>query len=163
MRSTRATIAITVCLLGLLDAVRVYAQNGDVAVVVNQNNPISNLSRDEVRKLFAGEKQLWRPGLPVKIFVRAPGAGERVVLLAMLDMSESEYKQYWFSQVLRKEARDEPVALFSNAMQRQAIEVYPGAIALVSVRDVAGGMKVVRVDGRAPGEQGYPLIEQRKH
>ena len=159
----RVTIAITICLLGLFDAGCIYAQNGDVAVVVNQNNPISSLSRDEVRKLFAGEKQLWRPGLPVKIFVRASGAGERLVLLAMLDMSESEYKQYWISQVLRKEARDEPVALFSNAMQRQAIEVFPGAVALVNVRDVAGGMKVVRVDGHAPGEQGYPLSDQRKH
>ena len=158
----RATIAITVCLLGLLEAVCMYAQNGDVAVVVNQNNSVSNLSREEVRKLFAGEKQFWKPGLPVKIFVRAPGARERVVLLTLLDMSESEYKQYWISQVLRKEARDEPVALFSNAVQRQAIEVYPGAIALVNVRDVAGGMKVVRVDGHAPGEPGYPLSEQRK-
>jgi hypothetical protein len=158
----RATIAITVCLLGLLGAACMHAQNGDVAVVVNQNNPVSNLSRNEVRKLFAGERKVWSPGLPVKIFVRAQGASERLVLLALLDMSESEYKQYWISQVLRKEARDEPVALFSNAMQRQAIEIYPGAIALVNVREVAGGMKVVRVDGRAPGDKGYPLSERRK-
>ena len=58
MRSTRATIAITVCLLGLLHAACMHAQNGDVAVVVNQNNPVSNLSREEVRKLEDEGKKL---------------------------------------------------------------------------------------------------------
>jgi hypothetical protein len=31
----------------------------DVAVVVNQKNPITNLSSTEVRKLFTGERRSW--------------------------------------------------------------------------------------------------------
>ncbi len=72
-------------------------------------------------------------------------------------MSESAYKQYWTAQVFRGEAQTEPLALFSNGMQKEALTVYPGAVALVIVQDVKSGMKVVRVDGHLPGETGYPL------
>ena len=133
------------------------AQTSDVAVVVNEKNPVNNLSTPELRKLFAGEKHSWAGGLPVKLFVRAPGAYERIVLLRLLRMSESEYRQYWTAQVFRGDAQAEPVAMFSNGMQKEAVAVYPGAVALVTSQDVKPGMKVVRVDGHMPGEAGYPL------
>ena len=111
----------------------------------------------ELRRLFAGEKHSWAGGLPVKLFIRAPGAYERVVLLKLLGMSEIEYKQYWTAQVFRGEAQAEPIPLFSNGMQKEALTAFPGAIALVNLQDVKPGMKVVRVDGHLPGDVGYPL------
>jgi ABC-type phosphate transport system substrate-binding protein len=133
------------------------AQTGRVAVVVNEKNPVNNLSSSDLRKLFAGEKHAWAGGVPVKIFVRAPGANERVVVLKLLGMSETEYKRYWAGQVYRGDAQAEPVGLFSNGMQREAVVLYPGAVALVSVQDVKLGMKVVKVDGHLPAEAGYPF------
>ena len=53
------------------------AQTGDVAVVVNPENPASNLTIPELRKLFAGEKRSWAGGLSVKLIVRGPGTHER--------------------------------------------------------------------------------------
>jgi len=148
-------VAISLAVLaGFSSAV---AQTGAVAVVVSEKNPVTNVSTPELRKLFAGEKHFWTGGLPVKLFVRAPEAHERVALLKLLGMSESEYKHYWTAQVFRGEAQAEPVALFSNGMQKEALVVYPGAVALVSFQDVKPGMKVVRVDGHLPGEPGYPL------
>jgi ABC-type phosphate transport system substrate-binding protein len=147
-------VAIGLAVLGLSSA---SGQTGAVAVVVNEKNPVNNLSNPELRKLFAGEKHSWGGGLPVKLFVRADGAYERVVLLKLLGMSEREYKQYWTAQVFRGEAQAEPVALFSNGMQKEAVAIYPGAVALVNFQDVKPGMKVVRVDGHMPGEPGYPF------
>jgi len=80
---------------------------------------ITNLSRIELRRIFAGEKHSWPGGVPIKIFVRAPGAHERSTLLKLLAMTESEYKVYWTAQVFRGEAQAEPVALFSNGMQKK--------------------------------------------
>jgi ABC-type phosphate transport system substrate-binding protein len=133
------------------------AQTGSVAVVVNEKNLISNLSSAELRQLFAGEKHSWPGGKPVKLFVRAPDAYERVVLLRLLGMSESEYKRYWTAQVFRGDAQTEPVGLFSNGMQREAVVLYPGAVALVKLQDVKPGMKVIKIDGRMPSEAGYPF------
>ena len=148
---------VAIFLLGLAGFSQAAAQTGSVAVVVNEKNPINNLSAPELRKLFAGEKHAWAGGLPVKIFVRAPGANERVVMLKLLGMSESEYKRYWAGQVYRGEAQAEPVGLFSNGMQREAVVLYPGALALVNVQDVKVGMKVVKVNGHMPADAAYPF------
>ena len=72
-------------------------------------------------------------------------------------MNESEYKQYWIAQVFHGEAQAEPVTVFSNGMQKEAIGAFPGAIALVDLADVKPGMKVLKVDGHLPGEPGYPV------
>ena len=144
----------TLLCCGFLPAV---TQTGAVAVVVNRQNPVDNLSRPELRKIFAGEKTSWAGGTPIKLFVRAPGAHERAVLLKLLNMSESEYKQYWTAKIFRGEAQGEPVAIYSNSMQQEAVRLYPGAIAMIVVQDVMPGMKVIRVEGHRPGEAGYPL------
>jgi ABC-type phosphate transport system substrate-binding protein len=148
---------VVVSLAGMAGISSAVAQTGAVAVVVNQKNPVTNLTALELRKLFMGEKHFWAGGLPIKLIVRAPTAHERVVLLRVLTMSESEYKQYWAAQVFRGEAQAEPIALFSNGMQKEALAAFPGAVALVDFQDVKPGMKVVRVDGRLPGDAGYPL------
>jgi hypothetical protein len=42
-------------------------------------------------------------------------------------------------------------------MQKEALGVYPGAIALVDAAEVKPGMKVLKVDGHTPGDGNYPL------
>lgn len=142
---------------GLAAAPLAAAGEVDVAVVVNEKNPVANLSRLELRKIFAGEKRTWPGGTPIKLLVRAPGAHERDLLLKFLGMSEHEFKQYWVALVFRGDAHEEPLALPSNGMQKEALAIYPGAVCLMDAPDVKQGMKVVRVDGRIPGETGYPM------
>ena len=155
---TRLAIALVAIWIAAQVGIPVaVAQTGAVAVVVNDKNPVENLSSPELRRIFAGERHSWAGGLPIKIFVRASGARERAVLLKLLSMSESEYKQYWTAKVFRGEAQAEPVALFSNGMQKEAIAVFAGAVALVNLQDVKPGMKVLKVEGHKPGDAGYPL------
>jgi hypothetical protein len=113
----------------------------------------------DLRKIFAGEKRSWPGGIPVKPIVRAPGCHERLVLLRLLGKSESEYKQYWTAQVFRGEADAEPLTVPSFGMVKEAAKVFPGAIGLVDPKDARPGMnmKVIKVDGRLPGDPEYPL------
>jgi phosphate transport system substrate-binding protein len=157
MMKTSIAIVLLACLSGPALVQISLGQTQDVAVVVNPKNPVSNLSRSELRKIFAGEKRNWAGGVSIKLIVRAPGAYERVVLLRLLGMSESDYKQYWIAQVFHAEAQGEPVAVFSNGMQKEAITAFPGGIALVLLGDVKPTMKVLKVDGLLPGTAGYPL------
>jgi ABC-type phosphate transport system substrate-binding protein len=140
-----------------LACVPVASAQQDVAIAVNSSNPIVNLTLADLRKIFAGEKRSWPRNIPVKLIVRAPGSHERLVLLHLLNKSESEYKQYWIAQVLRGEADAEPATVPSVGMQREAMKVFPGAITLVDFVDVKPEMKVVKVDGHLPGEPGYTL------
>ena len=127
----------------------------DVAVVVNQHNLVVNVSVAELRKIFSGERLSWAGGIPIKLLTRGPGAREHNCLLNLLHMTESEYEQYWKD---RSGAGSEtPVTLPSNGMQKEAIQVFPGAIAIVQMSDVRSPMRVIKVDGRFPNENGYPL------
>lgn len=133
------------------------AQADDIAVVVNSGNPTANMNLLELRKIFAGAKRSWPGGKPIKLVTRGPGCPERFLLLTLLGMSESEYRQYWTAQVFRGDADAEPLTVPSVGMQKEALRLFPGAISLVNLRDVKPGMKVLKVDGLLPGAPGYPL------
>ena len=147
-------LRILVCLM--MVALPLSAQAGDIAVVVNAKNPVARISLSDLRKIFAGEKRIWPGGIPVKLIIRTPGARERDAVLHLLQMSESEFKSYWIAEAYKGE-NTEPVAVFSNGMQKEAVVSIPGAIALIEADDVKPGIKVLKLDDKLPGQEGYPL------
>ena len=133
-------------------------KGGDIAVVVNSDTPVSDLSLSEVRKVLLGERQYWNSKLPVTLLIRAPEARERdVVLKVIYQMSEAQFKQYWVAKIFRAEAASPPKIVYSNDMQYELVTAIPGAIAFVEARAVRPGVKVLRVDGHLPGDKDYPL------
>jgi ABC-type phosphate transport system substrate-binding protein len=157
MRAKTIAIMLLAWLTGVALVSQGAAKGTDVAAVVNPRNPAVNVRLAELRRIFAGEKRTWSSGRRIKLIVRAPGCHERLVLLKLLGMSESEYVQYWAALVFRGEADAEPLVLPSMGMQREAISAFPDAITLVEAKDVKPGMKVIRVEGHMPEEPGYPL------
>ena len=134
------------------------SREGDLAVMVNSDTPVTDLSLAEVRNVFLGQRQYWNPKLPVVLLMRAPVARERdIVLKVIYQMSEEEYTQYWVAKVFRAEVTSPPKNVYSNDMQYELVAAIPGAIAVVDARNIRPGVKVVRVDGKLPGEKGYPL------
>lgn len=130
----------------------------DIAVVVNPDTPVSDLSLAETRKVLLGERQYWNAKLPVVLLIRAPVARERdVVLRVIYQMSEEQFKQFWVAKIFRAEAATPPKIVYSNDMQYELVSAMPGAIAFVDARNVRPGLKVLRVDGHLPGEANYPL------
>jgi len=154
----RSTATLLLLGLTLLCSARdAEDQDRDVAVVVNTGNPIKNVSLGDLRRIFVGTKHLWPGGHAIKLVTRGPGCSERMALLKLMAMSEIEYKQYWTAQVFRGEADAEPFTVPSVGMQKEALNLFPGAITLVKMTEVKPGMKVLRVEGLLPGEAGYPL------
>ena len=130
----------------------------DVAVVVNSDTPVADLSLSEVRKVLLGERQYWNSKLPVVLLIRAPVARERdVVLRVIYQMSEAQFKQYWVAKIFRAEAASPPRIVYSNDMQYELLTALPGAIAFVDSRNVRPGVKVLHVDGHLPGDKDYAL------
>lgn len=130
----------------------------DVAIVVNVDNNVSNLSMPELRKIFRGERQYWSSNSPIVLLMHAPGAKERVVILrSVLQMTEDEYTQFWVGKIMRAEASFPPTAVFSYAMIGEGIRGNRGAIGYVNANTVPAGLKILQVDGLLPGQTGYPL------
>jgi ABC-type phosphate transport system substrate-binding protein len=134
------------------------SHGSDLAVVVNSDTPVTDLSLADVRKVFLGERQYWNSKLPVVLLIRAPVARERdVVLRVIYQMSEEQYTQYWVAKIFRAEVTAPPKIVYSNDMEYELVAALPGAIAFVDAHNLHPGVKVLRVDGKLPGEKGYPL------
>ncbi|MEJ2079082.1 MAG: hypothetical protein P8020_00815 [Acidobacteriota bacterium] len=130
----------------------------DVAVIVHPGVGETDLALGEIRRLLLGDRQFWPSGQRVTLMIRAPVARERdVVLKKIYQMSESQFRQYWIAKVFRAEAVAGPKIVYSNAMATQLVRAIPGSISFVSAENVPPGVKVLRIDGRLPGEAGYPL------
>ena len=130
----------------------------DIAVVVHPDTPINNLSMAEVRKVFLGDRQYWSTNVPVVLLIRAPVARERdVVLKRIYQMSDAQFKQYWIAKIFRAESASAPKVVSSNDMANELVSAIPGAIAFIDAREVRPGAKIVRVEGKLPGEPGYQL------
>ena len=160
-RKYAATVTAVALLLLLTLRNLLLAQTprgGDLAVVVNPDAPVTDLSLAEVRRVFLGQRQYWSSKLPVVLLIRAPEARERdVVLRVIYQMSEAQFKQYWVAKIFRAEAVSPPRIVYSNDMQYELLTALPGSIAFVDSRNIRAGVKVLRVDGHLPGDKDYPL------
>ncbi len=148
---------LALCLPLLVQSNSLAAAAHVPAVVVSPKNPATNLSLGDLRKIFSGDKRTWPDGTRVKLFTRAPRTIEFAALLKLLGKSEADYKQYWTSKVYQGEAESEPMVLPSEGMQREALAAYPGAISLVDADTIKPGMKVLKIDGKLPEDDAYPL------
>jgi hypothetical protein len=72
-------------------------------------------------------------------------------------MSEAEFKQYWILKMFRAEAVAGPKIVYSNQMTAELLAALPGSVAFVDATQVPKNMKIVSIDGKLPGQAGYPL------
>jgi ABC-type phosphate transport system substrate-binding protein len=137
------------------------AQSGKVsgiAIVAHPGIPVDNLSLTDLRKIFLGQRQYWDAGHPVVLLVRAPVAREReIVLHVIYDMSETQFKQYWIAKIFRSEMASPPKVVTSQEMTNQLIQLIPGSIGFVPAGQATQAVKVIKIDGKLPGDTGYAL------
>ena len=129
-----------------------------VAIVVHPQVDIDDLSLAQLKSIFLAEQQHWQDRSRITLLVRAAIAPERdLVLNEIYGMSEDRYRQYWIAKMFRSEVASGPKIVFSTDMLRDLVTVIPGSIGFVPVSEVGPDLKVIRIDGRLPGDEGYPL------
>jgi len=130
----------------------------DIAVVVNARNDVSEISSADLRGILLGERRFWKNRQPLKLILREPGTRERdAVIMSLLKMSNQEYSEHWRDKVFRGEASAAPLAVPSNGMASQYVMDTPGGITFVAGRNLHPDLKVLKIDGKMPGEPGYLL------
>jgi ABC-type phosphate transport system substrate-binding protein len=159
--AVRSLAPLVVFLILALAAVPVHAQRAadPVAIVVHPATPADDISFAQLRRVFLGEQQFWSGrSNRITLLVRAPEAREReVVLNRIYRMNESQFQQYWIAKLFRAEVAAGPKIVYSSDMANDLVGAIPGAITFMPLSAVTPGVKVLRVDGRRPGEADYPL------
>jgi phosphate transport system substrate-binding protein len=150
--------ALVLCLLGSTPRVAHTQEGEPIAIVVNRSNPLTEISLADLRRVFRGQRSRWSNGRRVTLVMRDPGAPERGAMLQSLyGLAEEEYRRTYLQAVFSGEASDAPKSLASTNGVLRFVYNVPGAIGYVRARDVDQSVKMLRVDGRLPGEPGYRL------
>ena len=126
-----------------------------VAVIVNRANPVTNLSRDKLQRLYLGASTTFPDGGSVVLFESPPA--RRAFYQSLLHMSELAMTRHWIGVMFRGENANPLRAIDGADALRRAVAETPGALAFISVAAVDSTVKVVTVDGRHPRDPGYPL------
>ncbi|TDJ26036.1 MAG: hypothetical protein E2O58_01660 [Gammaproteobacteria bacterium] len=134
------------------------ARNQAIAIVVHDGTHIDDVSIDQLRRIFLAEQQFWPDRSRITLLVRAPGAYEReFVLERIYQMNENQFRKYWIAKMFRAEVPSGPRIVFSTNMALELVTAIPGSITFMNASDVGETVKVVRVDGLLPSDDGYPL------
>ena len=158
VKQLRSGAVLVVALFAGLAGVASAQSPGDLAIVAHPDTPVAQLSLTELRQVMKGDKQYWKPDLPVVLFVRAATSQERTAVLGVIyQMSEPQFNQYWIAKQFRAESSSAPTKLNSNALTQQFVASTPGAIGFMAARDVKPGVKILKIEGALPGDPGYRL------
>jgi ABC-type phosphate transport system substrate-binding protein len=120
-----------------------------MAVVVNKENNVANVTSVHLAKIFRSELKKWPDGKAVVLVLHNDSAGETETLQRLIRMSADELKSLIASH------KDSIITVDSDADVLKTVQSTPGAVGFVDVRSVDNSINVVRVDGKLPMESGY--------
>lgn len=138
----------------------VGAAHAEVAVVVNKENPVDNLSLRELVKIFKQEKQHWDTGKPVYLLLREAGSPEMAMMLRVVYgmREDQELKTYWLGMMFREVIASFPQVLTSAEAVKRFVSQAPNTIGVIDAASVDDRVKVLQIEGKLPGEPGYLLV-----
>lgn len=157
-RSLGVVAAALITALAPLVAPVIAQTQPDIAVIVHPDVAIENLTLADLRRILTGDREFWTSAGRVTIFIRAPIARERdAVVRDVCQMTEAQFRQHWIGKVFRAETPSGPKIVYSADATIEQVSRTPGAIGLVPSPVTARNVKVLKIDGRAPGQSGYKL------
>ena len=134
------------------------AQSEPLAIVVNQSNPVDNLSFNELRRIFLGNRSHWANGRRITLVMRETNEPERkTVLRDICEMSDDQLKNHYLHGLFTGEILVSPKTLATAMGVRKFVFNVPGAIGYLRKSEVDSTVKIVRIDGLDPEDKGYKL------
>jgi ABC-type phosphate transport system substrate-binding protein len=116
----------------------------EVNIVVNKSNTIGSLSREEVRRIFMGEKSSWPGGKRIIVLMLAPDQEERAFILReVYRMNESDYTKYFLQAAFAGRVEEAPKELPSAIQMKARLAANPAAIGYLKKEDMDDSVKVV--------------------
>jgi ABC-type phosphate transport system substrate-binding protein len=120
-----------------------------MAVVVNKENSVGNVTSAHLAKILREEVKKWPDGKDVVLVFHRNSAGETETLQRLNKMSQAEWNAFLESH------KDSIVFADTDADVLKMVQNDPRAVGLIDVRSINGTVTVVHVDGKLPMESGY--------
>lgn len=130
----------------------------DFALISNKTNHVDAVSAAELAKICKGQMERWPDGKPVSLVTRDPASPEmRLVLEKVYGIPKEEVLVLITTANHSRVNHPAIVVVDSDEAVVKKVESSPGAVGLVDVYAITGGVTVVKVGGKLPLEPGYAL------
>ncbi|MFQ5452792.1 MAG: hypothetical protein ACE5D6_01230 [Candidatus Zixiibacteriota bacterium] len=155
MNIIRKQIVYLIIIIISLVYVPVSAQ---IAVVVNDSSSVSDLSMEELKRIYMGKTTVIPDNEPI-VLLEFCYLKEKFYDI-VLDMSPLKVKKYWMKMVFSGEYATPPVPHRNIKDIKNVICENKGAICFLQLSDVGDCMNVLTIDGKKPEDEDYPLRYQ---
>jgi hypothetical protein len=137
-------------------AVRAGDQADDLAIIVHPANKLENVTFNELQRYFKVEKSKTPDGLKLVVLMQDVGRPERdAALKGIYKMTDAQYTSFFVEATFTGAVTSAPKSFPSAAAIKKFVSVTPGAIGYVRGSDLDDTIKVIKVDGKAPGDADY--------
>jgi ABC-type phosphate transport system substrate-binding protein len=129
-----------------------------LAIVVNRDNPVNDVSLPQLRAMFFGDRRWWSSRHRITLAGMKRNTPEwQTVRRVIYKMNPRELDHYYLYQSFKGEGSTPPATMGAPADVKKFVVSTPGALGYLRASDVDNSVKVVRVNGLLPGDDGYPL------
>ena len=102
---------------------------GPIVVIVNQANPVQNVTMAELRKIFLSDRNRWDTGKNIAPVIAAPGTAERVAFLKIVcGMRDAEFSKYFLQAAFTGKDVTPPREVLSSRDVKTTVAASPGAM-----------------------------------
>ena len=151
--------ALAIAAWALTAAPAVSAEGRGFAVIVSQGVPVEALTRDELHRIMTFKRTHWKSGQAINLLLPGSSLPARTFLLRnVYRMSEKELRQFILQAIFQAQIDFAPKVVEAERDAVAFVASGRSAIAIVSSEAPNSEMvRVLRIDGRLPGEAGYSL------
>lgn len=138
------------------------AFGGELAVIVHPDNPLDNLSRSDLKKIFLYEREYWEDGSRVLLLMRESGSAEKKKFMEKVyEISEEELKRLWLSKLYKGEIPSLPRVIRSNKSMRIFVANVPNSIGFIDSAFVDDTVRILKIEGKLPAHPSYLFKESK--
>jgi hypothetical protein len=129
-----------------------------LAIVVAKNSAVHELSTYQLKRLYLGDNMNTPDGKKLLPLNRGTNTHERVGFdRTVLGMTPEEAARYWIDRRIRGLSGAPKSVDPANVLQKVVARL-PGSISYVRQHELTDAVKVVKIDGKLPGDAGYPVM-----
>lgn len=149
----RNRITLIVCLILFICFTNVA--HAQIAIVVNNDNPVADISMSELKQIYLGKKTTFPDG---KNIVLAEYTDLKETFYAiLLDWSVTKMKKHWMGLIFSGTSSSVPKEFKQSSGLKDFILRNEGAIAFMDLAEVDKNVKLLTINGKKPGSKDYPL------
>jgi len=130
-----------------------------LAIIVNPANTLSDISFTDLQRYFKAEITKTPDGTKILITMMDVGRPERDAALKLIyKMSEDEYNDYFVGQTFTGAVAKAPKSFPSAADVKRYVAENRGAIGYIRASEADDSVKVLKINGKSPGDADYKLV-----